>query len=72
MPDSPDATVRELVDEARRFADQQGQHIISFDLEPEEIGDHVLLIVAVGKTARNTMARLLNTFLDFQGEENGP
>jgi hypothetical protein len=69
MPEDVEATVRDLIAESRKFADEEGQHIISFDLGPEEAGDHVLLVVCVGKEARNSMARLLNTFMEFGGEK---
>jgi hypothetical protein len=64
----PDATVRELVEHAMKLAKEQSQHIISLDFEPEDIGDHVMLVICVGKEARNSMARLLNTFMEFDGE----
>ena len=64
-----DASVRDLIEAAREFADKEGQHIVSFDLDAKEVGDHVLLVVCVGKDARNTMARLLNTFLEFDEEK---
>lgn len=59
-----DATVRELVEIASKYSAETGGQVISFDLEPDEVGDYVLLVVAVGKDARNSIARILNTFLD--------
>ena len=61
-------TVRELIEETRALAEREGQPTITFDFEPEETGDYVMLVICVGKKARNDMARLLNTFTDYSGE----
>jgi hypothetical protein len=62
--DKIECTVRELLESAMEYSKATGGQVVSFDLEPEEVGEHVLLVVAVGKEARNSIARILNTFLD--------
>jgi len=64
-----DATVRELIEHALDLAQKRGQHIITLDFGPEELGEYVMLVVCSGREARNSMARLLNTFLDCDGED---
>lgn len=66
-----DATVRELVEHAMKIAKERGQHIITLDFEPEDIGDHVMFVICTGKDARNSMARILNTFLEYEGNGEG-
>ena len=64
----PDASVRDLVNKTMEYAAERGQHLFSFDFPPEELGDHVLITIAIGKDARNSVARLFNTFMTYEGE----
>jgi hypothetical protein len=59
-----DATLREVLDALKKRSVEVGQPMFSLDFGPEDVGDHILVTVSIGKDARNSMARILNTFMD--------
>lgn len=67
-----DMTVAQLLKSAAQKGLDTGSNTVTIDLpaNPEIINEPMMITFSFGKEARNNMARLLNTFLEMEEDED--
>jgi len=68
-----DMTVAQLLKLAAKKGNETKTNTVTIDLpaNPDILDMPIMITFSFGKDARNDMARLLNTFLEMEEDENG-